>query len=69
MAAIGIASHEAGHALQHSKGYAPIVIRNTVYPVAQFGSNLGPISVIAGLFLGAFSFLISAGIILLFQSE
>ena len=64
VAALGIASHEAGHALQHAKAYAPIAIRNTIYPVAQFGSNLGPILVIAGLFLGAFPFLINVGIVL-----
>ena len=51
VAALGIAAHEAGHAIQHGRSYAPIAIRNTVYPVANFGSNLGPILVIGGLFL------------------
>ena len=35
--AVGIAAHEAGHALQHAKGYAPLVIRNAAVPAAQFG--------------------------------
>ncbi|HEC60978.1 MAG TPA: zinc metallopeptidase [bacterium] len=64
VAAIGIAAHEAGHAIQHSKSYFPLAVRNAVYPVASFGSNLGPILVIGGLFFGAFQFLISIGIIL-----
>ncbi|MFP4385531.1 MAG: zinc metallopeptidase [Spirochaetia bacterium] len=64
VAALGIAAHEAGHAIQHGRSYAPIAIRNTVYPVATFGSNLGPILVIGGLFLGSVPFLINLGIIL-----
>ena len=64
VAALGIAAHEAGHAIQHGRSYAPIAIRNTVYPVANFGSNLGPILVIGGLFLGSVPFLINLGIIL-----
>jgi Zn-dependent membrane protease YugP len=64
VAALGIASHEAGHALQHAKAYAPIAVRNTVYPVASFGSNLGPILVIGGLFLGSIPLLINLGIVL-----
>ncbi len=64
VAALGIAAHEAGHALQHARSYAPIAVRNTVYPAANFGSNLGPILVIGGLFLGSVPFLINLGIIL-----
>ena len=36
-AAVGIAAHEAGHALQHAKHYAPLVARNLAVPAAQFG--------------------------------
>ena len=64
VAALGIAAHESGHAIQHSKSYFPLAVRNTVYPVATFGSNLGPILVIGGLIFGAFQALISIGIIL-----
>jgi hypothetical protein len=61
---MGIAAHESGHALQHARSYAPLALRNTVYPVASFGSNLGPILVIGGLFLGSIPMLINIGIIL-----
>jgi Zn-dependent membrane protease YugP len=40
IAALGIAAHEAGHALQHQSGYAPLHLRNAIYPVASFGSSL-----------------------------
>ena len=40
LAALGIAAHETGHALQHHLGYAPLLLRNALYPVANFGSSL-----------------------------
>ena len=40
LAALGIAAHETGHALQHQSGYLPLQLRNTIYPVANFGSSL-----------------------------
>jgi uncharacterized protein len=40
IAALGIAAHEAGHALQHTTGYAPLGLRNAIYPVASIGSTL-----------------------------
>jgi Zn-dependent membrane protease YugP len=40
IAALGIAAHEAGHALQHHSGYAPLHLRNGIYPVASLGSTL-----------------------------
>jgi len=40
IAALGIAAHEAGHALQHSTGYAALGLRNAIYPVANIGSTL-----------------------------
>lgn len=40
LAALGIAAHESGHALQHHSGYAPLRFRNTIYPIASFGSTL-----------------------------
>lgn len=40
LAALGIAAHETGHALQHHSGYFPLQIRNTIYPVASLGSSL-----------------------------
>jgi len=40
LAALGIAAHETGHALQHQSGYLPLQLRNSIYPVANFGSSL-----------------------------
>jgi hypothetical protein len=40
LAALGIAAHETGHALQHHERYAPLNIRNVIYPVANIGSTL-----------------------------
>ncbi len=50
MAAVGVACHEAGHALQDAKHYAPLVIRNLAVPAASFGSNIGMILLMAGAF-------------------
>jgi len=40
LAALGVAAHEAGHAMQHGEGYAPLAIRNALVPTAQFGTTL-----------------------------
>lgn len=48
MAAVGIAAHEAGHALQDAKGYVPLVIRNTAVPAAGFGSGAGMYMILGG---------------------
>jgi len=48
MAAVGIAAHEAGHALQDAKQYAPLVIRNAAVPVAGFGSGISIPMIILG---------------------
>ncbi|MDR2430791.1 MAG: zinc metallopeptidase [Candidatus Margulisbacteria bacterium] len=52
IAAYGIAAHEAGHAIQHAKSFMPLLWRNSIFPAANFGSNLGPWLFIAGLFFG-----------------
>lgn len=49
VAAIGVAAHECGHAVQHAKGYGPLAIRSALVPLANIGSNLGYILVIIGL--------------------
>jgi Zn-dependent membrane protease YugP len=49
IAALGVAAHEAGHAVQHNTGYAPLILRNTMAPVASLGSNLSWILIFAGL--------------------
>ena len=51
IAAIGVAAHEAGHAVQQHVGYAPMAFRTGLVPVVNFGSTLGIIVIIAGLFL------------------
>jgi uncharacterized protein len=48
LASVGIAAHEAGHALQHHHAYAPLAIRNAAVPVASFGSGVGVIVIILG---------------------
>ncbi len=52
IAAIGIAAHEAGHAIQHAKAYGPLKARTALVPAVSFGSNFGFIVLIAGFFLG-----------------
>ncbi len=49
VAAVGVAAHECGHAIQHAKGYGPLALRSVLVPVANIGSNLGYILVILGL--------------------
>lgn len=51
IAAVGVAAHEAGHAVQYSVGYAPIRLRSVIIPVCQIGSNLAVPIIIIGLFL------------------
>ena len=57
-AAIGVAAHEAGHAVQYAKNYAPIKLRSAIIPLTNFGSKLAMPLIIAGVLLsalGAFS--------------
>ncbi len=49
MASVGIAAHEAGHAIQDARGYAPLVIRNAAVPAASFGSSAGMILLVLGV--------------------
>lgn len=54
VAAVGIAAHEAGHALQHSGGYAPLHLRSLIFPMASIGTNAAFILFILGaVFAGA----------------
>ena len=49
MASVGIAAHEAGHALQDARHYAPLVFRNLAVPAANFGSSIGTILLMIGM--------------------
>ena len=57
MAAVGIAAHEAGHALQDAHNYAPLVVRNAAVPVANFGSGIGMVLIMIGAMIGALGLL------------
>ena len=50
VAAIGVACHEAGHAIQHARHYSPLWVRSALVPVAGFGSKLGLYGMMLGLF-------------------
>ena len=63
VAAIGVAAHECGHAIQHQKEYAPLQIRSSLVPVANFGSGASWFFIIAGLFL-SWQPLVTTGIVL-----
>lgn len=52
IAAVGIACHEAGHAVQHAQNYVPIKIRNSILPVCNIGSSLSIPLLIIGVFFG-----------------
>ncbi len=49
VAALGIAAHEAGHAVQHAVGYFPIKVRTAIIPITQIGSSIAPLLLLAGL--------------------
>lgn len=53
VAAVGVAAHEAGHAVQHAVGYVPIKVRNSIVPVVNIGNALSMPLFIIGLILGA----------------
>jgi Zn-dependent membrane protease YugP len=63
LAAVGIAAHEAGHAMQDAKHYAPLKIRNAAVPVAGFGSQVGMLLLILGVIM-SIPWLLLAGIVL-----
>ena len=52
LAALGVAAHEAGHAIQDAQGYKPMRVRQTLVPVATFGQSVWILPVFAGLILG-----------------
>ena len=71
IAAIGIATHEAGHALQHAENYGPLWIRSLLVPTASVGSSIGYMVMLVGLFLSSTNMVLVGAVlfsaVLLFQ--
>jgi Zn-dependent membrane protease YugP len=63
LAALGVAAHEAGHAIQHATGYGPLKFRSVIVGPAQWGSNIGSWVAIAGIMFASTQ-LVWAGVIL-----
>ena len=63
VAAMGVAAHEAGHAIQDARGWWPMRVRQTLVPAAQFGQSLWFFPVLIGLFIGSTG-LVNVGLIL-----
>lgn len=66
VAAIGVAAHECGHAIQHARGYVPLKLRTAIVPAANIGAKISWPLIFLGLILGSsgLSFLINLGILL-----
>jgi Zn-dependent membrane protease YugP len=54
LAALGVACHEAGHAIQHARNYAPLALRSAIVPAAGIGSSIGYMVMAVGLFIHPF---------------
>lgn len=51
VAAIGVAAHECGHAIQHARHYVPLTLRSAIVPIVNIGTNIGWILILLGLFI------------------
>ncbi|MCH7977508.1 MAG: zinc metallopeptidase [Acidobacteria bacterium] len=71
IAAIGVATHEAGHAIQHARNYAPLWVRSLLVPTASIGSGLGYIVMVLGLLFSSTNMVLVGAVlfsaVLLFQ--
>jgi len=71
IAAIGVATHEAGHAIQHAEKYAPLWLRSLLVPTANIGSSVGYFVMLMGVFMGATNMVLIGALlfsmVLLFQ--
>ncbi len=71
IAAIGVATHEAGHAIQHAKHYGPLWVRSMLVPTANIGSSIGYIVMLIGLFMSSTNMVLVGAVlfsmVLLFQ--
>lgn len=52
VASVAVAAHECGHAIQHAKGFYPVVLRSSLVPLANLGSQMGPLLLMLAVFLG-----------------
>jgi len=64
LAALGVATHESGHAIQHKVGYKALQARMALVPATQFASNLLPLIMVGGFFFGIWGVLLDLGIII-----
>ncbi len=64
LAALGVATHESGHAIQHKVGYKALQARMALVPATQFASNLLPLIMVGGFFFGLGGMLLDLGIII-----
>lgn len=64
VAAVGVAAHECGHAIQHHQGYAPLQVRTSLVPVCNFGNMISWPMILLGVILGWNQTLIRVGIVL-----
>lgn len=64
IAAVSVAAHEVGHAIQHANGYLPLTLRNMVFPIARFGSSAAWPFMLVGLLIPSLGSLMNIGILL-----
>ncbi|MBE5950358.1 MAG: zinc metallopeptidase [Lachnospiraceae bacterium] len=64
VAAIGVAAHECGHAIQHNRGYVPLKLRSAIAPAASFGATISWPLIVIGLLFGGSGLLVQIGILL-----
>lgn len=64
VAAVGVAAHECGHAIQHDRGYWPLKLRSTLVPVVNIGAKISWPLILIGLLLGGNGILIELGILM-----
>jgi Zn-dependent membrane protease YugP len=64
LAAVGIAAHEVGHALQHARNYAPLVLRNLAVPAAVIGPNVSIVLLFLGMVFASSALMVAQGLIL-----
>ena len=71
LSAIGVATHEAGHAIQHARNYAPLWVRSMLVPTASIGSSIGYFVMLIGLFMASQNMVLVGAVlfsaVLLFQ--